>query len=58
MTGCDFIDQLIGQIAGEGVPSGSTSNAPTAVMIATVALDDALVNAGLNPGGVRHLPHR
>jgi len=49
MTGCDFIDQLIEQITGGGVPGGSTSNAPTAVMIATVALDDALVNAGLNP---------
>ena len=49
LTGCDFIDELIAQITGGGTPGGNTSNAPTAVITATVAPDDALVNAGLNP---------
>jgi len=44
MTGCDFIDQLIAQITG-----GGSTSAPTAVMTATVALDDYLVKEGLNP---------
>ena len=49
MTGCDFIDQLIAQITEGGVPGGSTSNAPTAVMTVAVGADDAFVNWGLNP---------
>jgi hypothetical protein len=43
MTGCDFIDQLL----GGGIPGGGSANAPQAVM--TAEIDHDLVDLGLNP---------